>query len=167
MIQEEQQLKLDLTAAFDNNEVLTEDLMEEICDPRNLNRAYKQVRANKGAEGVDGMTVKELRGYISKHKEALIESLLDGSYKPQKVRAVEIPKPDGGIRQLGIPTVVDRLIQQAIVQVLEPIFDPTFSESSYGFRPNRSAHQAPKKAQEYVYEGRDISIDIDLEKFFD
>jgi RNA-directed DNA polymerase len=161
---EEQQ---DLKQALYKNEPLTERLMEEICNPRNLNRAYKQVKANKGAAGVDGMTVTELGAWVRRHKEKLIESLLAGSYKPQKVRAVEIPKPDGGIRQLGIPTVVDRLIQQAIVQVLEPIFDPTFSESSYGFRPKRSAHKALKKAQEYVRSGRVISVDIDLEKFFD
>ena len=163
-IQEEQQ---QLAKALSNNETLTECLMEKICESANLNRAYKRVRANKGSAGVDGMTVKELRNHLSAHKEELIKSLLDGSYKPQKVRAVEIPKPGGGIRQLGIPTVVDRLIQQAIVQVLEPKLDPTFSESSYGFRPNRSAHQALKKAQEYVRDGRDTTVDIDLEKFFD
>ena len=163
-IQEEQQ---QLAKALSNNETLTECLMEKICESANLNRAYKRVRANKGSAGVDGMTVKELRNHLSEHKEELIKSLLDGSYKPQKVRAVEIPKPGGGIRQLGIPTVVDRLIQQAIMQVLEPKLDPTFSESSYGFRPNRSAHQALKKAQEYVQEGRDTTVDIDLEKFFD
>lgn len=163
-IQEEQQ---QIAKALNNNETLTECLMEKICEPVNLNRAYKRVRANKGSAGVDGMTVKELRNHLSEHKEELIKALLDGSYKPQKVRAVEIPKPGGGIRQLGIPTVVDRLIQQAMVQVLEPKLDPTFSESSYGFRPNRSAHQALKKAQEYVRDGRDTTVDIDLEKFFD
>jgi RNA-directed DNA polymerase len=125
------------------------------------------VRANKGVAGVDGMTVEALRDYLSKHKETLIKSLLDGSYKPQSILGVEISKPDGGVRQLGIPTVVDRLIQQAIVQVLEPILDSTFSESSYGFRPNRSAHQALKKAKQYVCDGKDIAVDIDLEKFFD
>jgi RNA-directed DNA polymerase len=157
----------DLIKAFSKDEPLTDSLMEEICKPSNLNRAYKQVKANKGAAGIDGKTVTELGDWIRRHKEELIKSLLEGSYKPQKVRAVEIPKPDGGIRQLGIPTVVDRLVQQAIVQVLEPIFDPTFSEGSYGFRPNRSAHQALKKAQEYVRDGRYISVDIDLERFFD
>lgn len=157
----------DLTKAFSKDESLTESLMENICLPANLNCAYKQVKANKGAAGTDGMTVTELGSWIKQHKEELIQSLLEGSYKPQKVRAVEIPKPDGGIRQLGIPTVVDRLIQQAIVQVLEPIFDPIFSDSSFGFRPKRSAHQALKRAQEYVRDGRTISVDIDLEKFFD
>ena len=157
----------ELIEANSNNETLTEALMEKICIRANLNRAYKKVRAKKGASGIDGMTVNELGGYLREHKEKLIKSLLEGSYKPQEVREVEIPKPDGGKRRLGIPTVVDRVIQQAIVQVLEPIFDPTFSESSYGFRPNRNAHQALKKAREYVREGRDIVVDIDLEKFFD
>lgn len=163
----EQQLELDSPMALDKYEPLTEYLMEEICESKNLNQAYKRVKANKGAAGVDGMTVQELSAHIDKHKETLIQSLLDGSYKPQEVRSVEIPKPDGGVRQLGIPTVVDRLIQQAIVQVLQPIFDPTFSDSSFGFRPNRSAHQALKQAQIYVQDGRDISVDLDLEKFFD
>ena len=161
--EEQQQLE----KALSNNEILTECLMEKICEAANLNRAYKRVRTNKGSAGVDGMTVKELSGYLREHKEKLINLLFEGSYKPQEVRAVEIPKPGGGVRQLGIPTVTDRFIQQAIVQVLEPILDPMFSESSYGFRPNRSAHQALKKAQEYVQEGRDIAVDIDLEKFFD
>lgn len=160
---EEQQI----TEELNTTESLTSHLMEEICKRDNLNRAYKRVKSNKGAAGVDGMTVKDLGAYIRQHKEMLIEQLLKGSYKPGKVRAVEIPKPNGGKRQLGIPTVVDRLIQQAIVQVLEPIMEVTFSESSYGFRPNRSAHDALKKAQEYVREGRDIVVDLDLEKFFD
>lgn len=157
----------EIAKALNNDEILTECLMEKICEAANLNRAYKRVRTNKGSAGVDGMTVKELSGHLKEHKEKLIKSLLEGSYKPQKIRAVEIPKPGGGIRQLGIPTVTDRFIQQAIVQVLEPRLDPIFSESSYGFRPNRSAHQALKKAQEYVREGRGIAVDIDLEKFFD
>lgn len=156
-----------LAKAIDKHETLTESLMEKICEAANLNRAYKRVKANKGSAGVDGMTVKELREYLREHKETLIKSLMEGGYKPQRIRAVEIPKPGGGTRQLGIPTVVDRLIQQAIVQVLEPILDPTFSESSYGFRPRRSAHQALKQAQEHVRDGRDIVVDIDLEKFFD
>ena len=151
-----------------HNETLTEYLMEEICNPGNLNRAYKRVKANKGAAGTDGMTVEELSSWIRDHKENLIESLLTGRYKPQSVRGVEIPKPGGkGVRLLGIPCALDRLVQQAILQVLEPILDPTFSESSYGFRPKRSAHQALKKAQEYVKEGYEIVVDMDLEKFFD
>ena len=125
------------------------------------------MKANKGAPGVDGMTVEELDGWLVAHKEELIASLLDGSYQPQPVRGVEIPKPGGGVRQLGIPTVVDRLVQQAILQVLEPILDPTFSESSYGFRPGRGAHERCAQAQEYVAEGRGIVVDLDLEKFFD
>jgi RNA-directed DNA polymerase len=147
---------------------LTERLMEMICVPSNLNQAYKRVKANKGAAGIDGMTVNDLRGWIAEHKESLIESLLAGTYQPQPVRGVEIPKPGGkGVRQLGIPCVVDRLVQQAILQALEPLFDPTFSGSSYGFRPGRSAHQALIKAREYVQEGYEIVVDIDVEKFFD
>lgn len=147
---------------------LTECLMEMICVPSNLNQAYKRVKANKGAAGIDGMTVNDLSGWIAQHKESLIESLLEGTYQPQPVRGVEIPKPGGkGVRQLGIPCVVDRLVQQGILQVLEPLFDPTFSESSYGFRPGRSAHQALIKAREYVQEGYEIVVDIDVEKFFD
>lgn len=148
---------------------LTKSLMEKICNPSNLNRAYKRVKANKGAAGVDGMTVDKLRDWIAEHKESLIESLLTGTYQPQSVRGIEIPKPgkNKGVRLLGIPSAVDRLVQQAIHQVLEPIFDPTFSDSSYGFRPGRSAHQALKKAREYVREGYEIVVDIDVEKFFD
>jgi RNA-directed DNA polymerase len=146
---------------------LTVDLMERICDRDNLNRAYRKVRANKGAPGVDGITVDELAAWIAAHKDALIASLLEGSYQPQPVRGVQIPKPGGGVRQLGIPTVRDRLVQQAILQILEPLFDPTFSNSSYGFRPGRSAHQALAAAQEHVQEGRTIVVDMDLEKFFD
>lgn len=154
--------------ALKKDENLTNKLMEQICEPLNLNRAYKRVKTNKGAAGVDGMTVDDLRNWIASHKESLIESLLTGEYRPQPVLGVEIPKPGGkGVRQLGIPTVVDRLVQQAIHQVLEPILDPTFSDSSYGFRPGRSAHQALKQAQEYVREGHEIVVDIDLEKFFD
>ena len=154
------------TRLLTNDEPLPEHLMEEIIKQSNLNRAYRRVKSNKGAAGVDRMPVEELSGYIRQHKEDLISKLLNGSYKPQEVRAVEIPKPNGGKRQLCIPTVIDRLIQQAIVQVLEPILEPIFSDSSYGFRPKRSAHQALKKAQEYVREGRDVVIDIDLEKLF-
>ena len=146
----------------------TRELMEEVASSANLNRAYKRVKANKGAPGVDGMTVAELRGWIADNREGLIVSLLDGSYRPKPVRGVEIPKPDGkGVRQLGIPTVVDRLAQQAILQVLEPVLDPNFSESSFGFRPGRSAHDALRQAREYVADGRGIVVDLDLEKFFD
>lgn len=142
-------------------------LMERITDPENLNQAYERVMANKGAPGVDGQSVRQLAGWIKKHQRELVASLLDGSYRPQAVRGVQIPKPGGGVRQLGIPTVVDRLVQQAILQVLDPILDPGFSQSSYGFRNGRSAHDALRKAREYVAEGREVVVDIDLEKFFD
>jgi RNA-directed DNA polymerase len=156
------------SAAKDRQRALTARLMEQVCEPENLNRAYARVKANKGSPGVDGMSVNKMGAWIKLHKHELIASLLDGSYQPQPVRGVQIPKPGGkGKRQLGIPTVIDRLVQQAIRQVLEPILDPTFSASSYGFRTGRSAHDALKKAKEYVAEGRDIVVDIDLEKFFD
>lgn len=165
---EQRQLKLNIIEALGQGESLTENLMEQICDVRNLNRAYKQVRSNKGAGGVDGMNVNELGNYIGEHKEQLIKSLLEGDYKPQRVLAVEIPKAAGkGMRQIGISTAIDRLVQQAIAQVLEPILDPTFSDSSYVFRPNRNAHQALRQAQMYVQEGRDVVVDLDIEKFFD
>jgi RNA-directed DNA polymerase len=155
------------STAFDQARALTRNLIEEVCDRDNLNRAFRKVKANRGAPGVDGMTVGDLFAWITKHKQELLASLRDGSYQPQPVRGVEIPKPGGGMRQLGIPTVIDRLVQQAILQVLEPLLDPTFSESSYGFRPGRSAHQALLQAQKYVAEGREIVVDVDLEKFFD
>ena len=148
---------------------LTTDLMERVCDRVNLNQAYKRVKSNKGSPGIDGMTVAELGDWIREHKEQLIRQLLEGDYQPQPVREVEIPKP-GKVnekRKLGIPCVVDRLVQQAIHQVLEPEFDPKFSQSSYGFRPGRKAHDAINQASKYVCEGRVIVVDIDLEKFFD
>lgn len=156
------------TAASEGNRALeTAYLMERVCERENLNRAYKRVRANRGAPGADGMSVRELGPWLKAHGEELVRGLLEGSYQPQAVRGIEIPKPGGGVRQLGIPTVVDRWVQQALLQVLDPLIDPTFSESSYGFRPGRSAHQALRKAQEYVAEGRTIVVDLDLEKFFD
>lgn len=156
------------STAKERQRALTARLMEQVCEPANLNRAYARVMANKGAPGVDGLTVGRLGGWIRKHKQVLIASLLDGSYRPSPVRGVQIPKPGGeGMRQLGIPTVVDRLVQQAMLQVLEPILDPAFSASSYGFRPGRSAHDALAQAREYVAEGRTVVVDIDLEKFFD
>jgi RNA-directed DNA polymerase len=154
-------------AAWAQQRASTQHLMEEVASSANLNQAYKRVKANKGAAGVDGMTVSDLHAWIAVHRDGLIASLLDGSYQPKTVRGVEIPKPGGGMRQLGIPTVVDRLVQQAILQVLEPILDPTFSSSSFGFRPGRSAHQALAQARGYVADGRSIVVDIDLEKFFD
>ena len=141
--------------------------MEEVAGSANLNQAYKRVKANKGSAGVDGMTVVDLKAWIAVNRDGLIAALLDGSYQPKTVREVEIPKSGGGMRQLGIPTVVDRLVQQAILQVLEPILDPTFSASSFGFRPGKSAHQALAQARGYVADGRGIVVDIDLEKFLD
>jgi RNA-directed DNA polymerase len=154
-------------AAPSEGRALTQDLMEQVVERDNLNRAYKRVVANKGAPGVDGMTVSQLSAWTTTCKEALIVSLRDGSYRPQPVKGVQIPKPGGGVRQLGIPTVVDRLVQQAMLQVLEPLLDPTFSASSFGFRPGRGAHDALRQARQYVSEGRSIVVDMDLEKFFD
>ena len=141
--------------------------MEAICDSENLKRAYRQVVGNKGSAGVDGMTVDELRDYLKAHWPEIREQLLSGTYRPQPVRRVEIPKADGGKRKLGIPTVLDRLIQQAILQVLTQEWDSTFSTHSYGFRPGRSAHQAISEAQACIAGGRTRVVDLDLEKFFD
>ena len=146
---------------------LATELMERVCDRSNLNQAYQRVKSNKGAPGIDGMTVGELGNWIRDHREQLVQSLLDGRYEPQDIKGVKIPKSCGGERQLGIPTVVDRMVQQAIHQVLEPIFDPEFSESSYGFRPGRSAHMALNQASRFVREGHVWVVDMDLEKFFD
>jgi len=147
--------------------VVAEQVMEEVCARENLLRALQRVKSNKGSPGIDGMTVGELPGYLKQHWPAIREQLLRGTYKPQAVRRVEIPKPDGGMRQLGIPTVLDRFIQQAVMQVLQGKWDRTFSEHSHGFRPGRSAHQAVAKAQRYVRAGRRWVVDLDLEKFFD
>jgi RNA-directed DNA polymerase len=144
-----------------------EEMLERILGRDNLNLAYKRVKANKGSPGVDGMTVEELLSYLKQGGESLRQRILAGEYIPQAVRRVEIPKPDGGVRQLGIPTVVDRLIQQAIAQELSRTFDPVFSASSYGFRPGRSAHQAIIAARGYIEQGHRWTVDIDLEKFFD
>jgi RNA-directed DNA polymerase len=145
----------------------TEWLMEEVCERENLERALKKVKSNKGAPGIDGMTVRELRGYLKEHWPAIRDQLLAGTYEPKPVKRVRIAKPTGGTRDLGIPCVVDRFIQQALLQVLQELWDPTFSEHSYGFRPHRSAHQAVARAQQYVAEGYKYVVDIDLEKFFD
>jgi RNA-directed DNA polymerase len=145
----------------------TERLMEEVCERDNLRKAMKRVKANKGGPGVDGMTVEEFPGYLKEHWPGIREQLFEGTYRPQPVKGVEIPKPDGGVRKLGIPTVLDRFVQQAVMQVLQRCWDPTFSEHSYGFRPDRSAHQAVAKAQKYIAGGYRIVVDIDLEKFFD
>jgi RNA-directed DNA polymerase len=146
---------------------MAEQLMEEICGPENCKQALKRVKANKGSAGVDGMTVQQLAEYLKQHWPVIREQLLSGTYKPQPVRRVEIPKPDGGVRKLGIPTVLDRFIQQAVMQVLQDRWDRTFSDHSYGFRPGRSAHQAVAKAQQYMAEGYRWCVDLDLEKFFD
>ena len=142
-------------------------LLEMILSRENMMEALRRVEANKGAKGVDGLTVEHLRAHLVAHWVAIKEELLAGRYEPAPVRGVEIPKPGGGMRQLGIPTVVDRLIQQAMHQVLMPLFDPGFSNCSYGFRPGRSAHQAVLAARSYVAGGRRWAVDIDLEKFFD
>ena len=155
------------STALNEGRALAKNLMERVCDRANLNQAYKRVKANKGSAGMDRMSVHELSGWIETHKDGLIVSLLDGSYRPQPVKRVEIPKPGGGVRQLGIPTVVDRLVQQAILQMLTPLIDPTFSESSFGFRPGRGAYDALRQASRHVAEGRTIVVDCDLEKFFD
>jgi RNA-directed DNA polymerase len=143
-------------------------LMEEVVGSRNMREAYRNVVRNRGAAGVDEMSVTELKPYLRKEWPAIKEALLKDQYIPQPVRRVEIPKPGGkGVRKLGIPTVVDRMIQQAVFQVMDPVFDPGFSESSYGFRKGRSAHQAVKKAHEYIRAGNRWVVDLDLEKFFD
>jgi RNA-directed DNA polymerase len=145
----------------------TMQLMEEVCERENLVRAWQRVRGNEGAPGVDGMSIDDARGYLREHWPGLRSQLLAGAYQPLPVKRVEIPKPDGGVRKLGVPCVVDRLIQQALLQVLQKRWDPTFSEHSYGFRPGRSAHQAVAQAQRYVAEGYGVVVDLDLEKFFD
>jgi RNA-directed DNA polymerase len=144
-----------------------EQLMEEVCERENCKQALKRVKANKGSPGVDGMTVNDLTDFLKQHWPAIREQLLSGAYKPQPVKRVEIPKPDGGVRKLGIPTVLDRFIQQAVMQVLQHKWDRTFSEHSYGFRPGRSAHQAVEAAQRYIAAGCRWCVDLDLEKFFD
>jgi RNA-directed DNA polymerase len=146
---------------------VTTHLMEEVCERENLVRAWQRVRGNKGAPGVDGMTIGVAKSYLREHWPNMRSQLLAGTYRPQPVRRVEIPKPDGGIRKLGVPCVVDRLIQQALLQVLQKRWDPTFSKHSYGFRPGRSAHQAVTQAQRYVAEGYSVVVDLDLEQFFD
>jgi RNA-directed DNA polymerase len=141
--------------------------MEDVVERENLKTALAQVKRNKGASGIDGMSVADLSAYLKEHWPAIRAQLLDDTYKPQPVRRVEIPKASGGVRLLGIPTVLDRLIQQAVMQVLQAEWDPTFSETSFGFRPKRSAHQAVERAQAYIASGYTVVVDIDLEKFFD
>ena len=145
----------------------TTALMERVVERGNAKGALKRVRQNKGSPGVDGMTVDELPKHLLENWEGIRAQLLDGTYQPKAVRKVEIPKSGGGVRQLGIPTALDRFIQQSILQVLQPIFDPTFSEHSHGFRPGRSAHDAVREAQRYIQDGKRVVVDVDLEKFFD
>lgn len=159
--------EFELPVAQNENRTATEILMEQVASRANLFRACRKVKANKGSAGVDRQTVHELAGWLEANWQELREDLLEGRYEPNPVRGVEIPKPGGGLRQLGIPTVKDRLVQQAILQVLTPLLDPEFSESSYGFRPGRSAHDALKAGSAFVEEGRLIVVDLDLEKFFD
>jgi RNA-directed DNA polymerase len=149
------------------NPASTNRLMEEVCERENLKEALRRVKANKGSAGVDGMTVGGISDYLKQHWPAIREQLLNGTYEPKPVRRVEIPKPDGGVRKLGIPTVLDRFIQQAVMQVLQRRWDRTFSDHSYGFRPGRSAHQAVAQAQQYIADGHGWCVDLDLEKFFD
>jgi RNA-directed DNA polymerase len=154
-------------SANEGARALTSNLMERVCEPSNLRKACQRVKGNKGAPGVDGMSVEAALDWLRTNKDNFTQSLLEGSYQPSPIRGVDIPKPNGGTRELGIPTVVDRIVQQAILQVLEPIFEPTFSPYSYGFRPGRSAHDAVKQARKYVEEGKEFVVDMDLEKFFD
>ena len=151
----------------DESSAGSEQLMEEVCGRKNCRQALARVKRNKGSAGIDGMTVEQLPAYLKQHWPTMREQLLSGTYKPQPVKRVEIPKPDGGIRPLGIPTVLDRFIQQAVMQVLQRSWDQTFSAHSYGFRPGGSAHQAVTKAQQYIAAGYGWVADLDLEKFFD
>ena len=141
--------------------------MEAVVEPANVKKALARVRRNKGAPGIDGMSVDDLGVHLQAHWSEVRSHLLDGSYTPQAVRRVEIPKALGGVRALGVPTVVDRFIQQAVMQVLQGAWDPSFSDSSYGFRPGRSAHEAVKRAQDHIRAGFGVVVDVDLEKFFD
>ena len=141
--------------------------LEDVLSAENLNEAWARVKANAGAAGVDGRTVGQTAGLLREHKEELLNQILSGRYRPEAVKAVDIPKANGGVRRLGIPTVLDRLIQQAIHQKLGPLWEPEFSEHSYGFRPNRSAHDAVREAQAYVRAGKSHVVDIDLKAFFD
>ena len=147
--------------------MLNEDLMETILESNNCRQAYRQVKANAGAAGVDGMTVERFAGHAREHWPAIKAKLQDGRYRPGAVRGVCIPKPNGGERRLGIPTVQDRLIQQAVLQVLTPVFEPEFSAHSYGYRPGRSAHDAVRAAQAYIRAGYTGTVDVDISAFFD
>jgi RNA-directed DNA polymerase len=161
-------LRDEARAAHDDTGSLgRESLLEQALARANLVAAWKRVKANRGSAGVDGKTIADTAEHLRTHWPRIRKALLDGSYRPEPVRRVQIPKPNGGVRELGIPTVTDRLIQQALLQVLQPIIDPTFSEHSYGFRPGRRAHEAVLTAQRHVQEGNHVVVDVDLEKFFD
>lgn len=151
----------------DTQPALHVELMEQVVGSENMRRAWRQVKANKGAPGIDGMRIEDFPAYAREHWSTIRDRLIDGTYRPQPVRRVSVPKPGGGERMLGIPTVVDRLIQQAIAQVMTPIFDPQFSESSFGFRPKRCAHGALRQVQAHIKAGYRIAVDLDLAKFFD
>jgi RNA-directed DNA polymerase len=156
-----------VAAASERTEPIKSILMEEVVRTENLKRALKRVCDNKGSPCIDEMTVDELKDYLNAHWPEIREQLLEGHYMPQPVKQVQIPKPGGGIRMLGIPTVLDRFIQQALLQVLNPLYDPIFSPHSYGFRPDRNAHQALRQAKQYIEQGHEWVVDIDLEKCFD
>lgn len=156
-----------VAAASGTDPAQAQELMEACVASRNMREAWKRVKENDGAAGVDGMSVEDTAEKLRQHWRSIRTALVEGRYQPQAVRSVEIPKPSGGTRQLGIPTVIDRLIQQALLQVLQPMLDPTFHPQSYGFRPGKSAHQAIRQAQKYIQEGRGWVVDVDLEKFFD
>lgn len=162
-----EEIESSVAASGPESPARTNRLMEEVCERGNLKEALRQVKGNKGSAGVDGITVNQLTDYLKQHWPAIREQLLSGTYEPKPVRRVEIPKPDGGVRKLGIPTVLDRFIQQAVMQVLQKQWDSKFSEHSYGFRPGRSAHQAVAQAQQYIVAGYSWVVDLDLEKFFD
>src|SRR5215212_9511142 len=161
------QTGVELSSRLEKQRTLTATLLNKIVDYENLDRAYKQVKRNGGSSGMDEMEVEDLGPWLGKHLDELRSSLLTEQYKVEAVRKVEIPKPTGGVRTLGIPTVKDRMIQQAIHQELNRYYDPYFSEHSYGFRPGRDAHQAILQASHYIKEGKEWVVDIDLEKFFD
>lgn len=156
-----------LSASYDPEGLGRADLLQQVLSRENMVKAWKRVKANKGSAGADGLTIEQTVEHLKTRWPYIREALLNGTYRPQPVRRVEIPKPTGGTRELGIPTVTDRLIQQALLQVLQPLIDPTFSEFSYGFRPGRSAHDAVLQAQRYAQDGFRVVVDVDLEKFFD
>ena len=165
-IEPEQETGVELLSRLKKQHSLTANLLERILDYGNLNKAFKQVKENGGSSGIDQMEIADFRIWMGIHLEKLRESILTGNYKVSAVRKVDIPKPNGGTRMLGIPTVKDRFIQQAIHQELNRHYEPYFSENSYGFRLGRNAHQAILKASEYIKEGKEWIVDIDLEKFF-